>query len=226
MISRIVLTLLLVASVIFIVQEGPASVQQAASGQKTASARQATPQQPASSQPGPQQHNSGHRLADSMQTKLDHIQANGEKAQPDQAPTVMTEEEVNDYVASGRIVLPQGVKKLRMEGRTGIVTAFLNVDFDEIRAGQNSANPMLSVFSGQHDVRVEADAAGSGREGRVHVRDVSIDGFTVPRMALEYFVSKYITPKYPNVGIDSQFQLPDKIDMATVGYHKVTVTQK
>ena len=163
MISRIVLTLLLVASVIFIVQEGPASVQQAASGQKTASARQASPQQPASSQPGPQQHNSGHRLADSMQTKLDHIQANGEKAQPDQAPTVMTEEEVNDYVASGRIVLPQGVKKLRMEGRTGIVTAFLNVDFDEIRAGQNSANPMLSVFSGQHDVRVEADAAGSGR---------------------------------------------------------------
>jgi len=161
-----------------------------------------------------------------MQTKLDHIQANGEKAQPDQAPTVMTEEEVNDYVASGRIVLPQGVKKLRMEGRTGIVTAFLNVDFDEIRAGQNSANPMLSVFSGQHDVRVVADAAGSGREGRVHVRDVSIDGFTVPRMALEYFVSKYITPKYPNVGIDSQFQLPDKIDMATVGYHKVTVTQK
>ena len=53
-----------------------------------------------------------------------------------------------------------------------------------------------------------------------------IDGFSVPRMALEYFVSKYITPKYPNVGIDSQFQLPNKIDMATVGYHKVTVTQK
>ncbi|HSK42307.1 MAG TPA: hypothetical protein VLA83_00305 [Candidatus Binatia bacterium] len=171
-------------------------------------------------------HTSGHRLADSMQAKLDHIQANGEQPHPDQAPTVMTEEEVNDYIAAGRIVLPQGVKKLKMEGRGGVVTAFLNVDFDEIRAGQNSSNPLLSVFSGQHDVRVEADAAGSGREGRVHVRDVTIDGFSVPRMALEYFVSKYITPKYPNVGIDSQFQLPNKIDLATVGYHKVTVTQK
>ncbi|HZE81692.1 MAG TPA: hypothetical protein VE604_12390 [Candidatus Polarisedimenticolia bacterium] len=210
MISRIFLTILLVASVIFIVQKGPASVKQPA------------PSRQSSSQPS----SSGHRLADSMQAKLDHIQANGEQAHPDQAPTVMTEEEVNDYIAAGRIVLPQGVKKLKMEGRGGVVTAFLNVDFDEIRAGQNSFNPMLSIFSGQHDVQVEADASGSGREGSVHVRNVVIDGITVPKMALEYFVSKYITPKYPNVGIDSQFQLPNKIDIATVGYHKVTVTQK
>ncbi|HET9164733.1 MAG TPA: hypothetical protein VFP11_01965 [Candidatus Angelobacter sp.] len=219
MISRIVLTLLLVASVIFIVQEGPASVQQASPGAKPTTS-------PQSSTKSNSQQTSGHRLADSLQVKLDHIQQNGEQDHPDQAPTVMTEEEVNDYIAAGRIVLPQGVKKLKLEGRSGVVTAFLNVDFDEIRAGQNSSNPMLSLFSGQHDVRVEADASGSGREGRVHVREVTIDGFSVPRMALEYFVSKYITPKYPNVGIDSQFQLPNKIDMATVGYHKVTVTQK
>src|SRR6185369_10164096 len=206
MISRIVLTILLVASVAFIVQQGPASVQQTSSSTQTS---------------GP-----GHRLADSLQTKLDHIQQNGERASPDQAPTVMTEEEVNDYIASGRIVLPQGVKKVRMEGRSGVVTAFLNVDFDEIRGGQKSANPLLSVFSGRHDVRVEANASGNGGQGKVSVREVNIDGFSVPRMALEYFVSKYVTPKYPNVGIDSQFQLPDKIDLATVGYHKVTVTQK
>src|SRR6476646_7013838 len=176
MISRIVLTILLVASVIFIVQEGPASVQQASSGSKPA-----TSPQP-STKPTNSQQTSGHRLADSLQVKLDHIQANGEQDHPDQAPTVMTEEEVNDYIAAGRIVLPQGVKKLKLEGRSGVVTAFLNVDFDEIRAGQNSSNPMLSLFSGQHDVRVEADASGSGRAGRVHVREVDIGGFSVPRM--------------------------------------------
>jgi hypothetical protein len=210
MISRIVLTLLLVASVAFILERGPTSAQQPPSAAQ------------ASSPPaGP-----GHRLAESMQAKLDHIRENGQRAHPDQAPTVMTEEEVNDYISSGRIVLPQGVKKLKLEGRTGVVTAFLNVDFDEIRAGQKSANPMLSIFSGRHDVRVEANASGNGGEGKVSVRDVSIDGFSVPRMALEYFVSKYITPKYPNVGIDSEFKLPDKVDLATVGYHKLTVTQK
>jgi hypothetical protein len=206
MISRIFLTILLVASVAFIVQQGPASVQQSSSGTQSSGA--------------------GHRLADSLQVKLDHIQQNAERPHPDQTPTVMTEEEVNDYIASGRIVLPLGVKKLRMEGRSGVVTAFLNVDFDEIRGGQKSANPMLSVFSGRHDVRVEADAAGNGGQGKVSVREVSIDGFSVPPIALEYFVSKYVTPKYPNVGMDSQFQLPDKVDLATVGYHKLTVTQK
>ncbi|MBZ5508614.1 MAG: hypothetical protein LAO78_24405 [Acidobacteriia bacterium] len=206
MISRIFFAILLVASVAFILQQGPALVQQSSSTTEPSAA--------------------GHRLAESLQAKLDHIQQNAERPHPDQAPTVMTEEEVNDYIASGRIVLPQGVKKLRMEGRSGVVTAFLNVDFDEIRGGQKSANPLLSVFSGRHDVRVEANAAGNGGQGKVSVREVSIDGFNVPRMALEYFVSKYVTPKYPNVGIDSQFQLPDKVDLATVGYHKLTVTQK
>jgi hypothetical protein len=206
MISRILLTILLIGSVIFIAKEGPASVQP----------------------PVPVQANSaaGHRLADSMQAKLDHIRQNGEQARPEQMPTAMTEEEVNDYIASDHIVLPQGVKKLRLEGRSGVVTAFLNVDFDEIRGGQRSANPMLSVFSGQHDVRVEASASGNGGQGKVSVHEVTIDGFSVPRMALEFFVSKYISPKYPNIGIDSEFQLPNRIDVATVGYHKLTVTQR
>jgi hypothetical protein len=202
---RIIFTVLLLASVAFIAEQQPSAT------------------------PRPEQSAAGsgqHRLSQSLQAKLNHIQQNGERTPPDQTPTVMTEEEVNDYIASGGIVLPQGVKKLRLEGRSGIVTAFLNVDFDEIRGGQNLSNPMLSIFSGRHDVRVEADAAGSGRQGKVHVREVTIDGITVPRVALEYYVSKYVTPKYPNIGIDSTFALPNKIDVATVGYHKLTVTQK
>lgn len=204
-IARLILTLFVLACMVFIIKQ-----EQVAESQ----------------QPVPQTSGSSHRLAASMEGKLDHIRQNGERSTPDQTPTIMTEEEVNDYIASGRIVLPQGVKKLRLEGRSGVITAFLNVDFDEIRAGQKSSNPMLSVFSGQHDVRVEGDASGSGGEGRVNVHEVSIDGFSVPRMALEYFVSKYITPKYPNLGLDSTFRLSDRVDTATVGYHKLTVTQK
>jgi len=197
-----IFTVLLVASIAFIAQQRPAA--------------------PKSAQPP----SSGHRLAQSMQGKLDHIQQNGERANPDQAPTVMTEEEVNDYMAAGNVKLPQGVKKVTFQGRTGIVTTFLLVDFDEIKQGQHTSNPLLSMFNGTHNVAVEGDAVGSGGKGKVHVRMVTIDGYEVPRVALEYFVSKYLTPKYPNIGLDSTFQFPDKIDTATVGYHKVTVTQK
>jgi len=167
-----------------------------------------------------------HRLAANLQTKLDHIRENSLQNPPDQTPTIMTEEEVNDYLNSGRVDLPQGVKKVTLHGQSGVVTGFVNVDFDEIRSGQRSSNPLLSIFSGKHDVRVDGDVAGSGGQGKVHVRSVSIDGIDVPRVALEYFVQKYVTAKYPNVGLDSQFKLPNRIDLATVGYHKLTVTQK
>ena len=169
---------------------------------------------------------SSHRLAASMQKKVDHIQSNGERAQPDPTPTVMTEEEVNDYFAAGKVNLPQGVKKISFQGQSGVVTAFLTVDFDEIRAGQRSSNPLLSMFSGTHDVRAEGDVAGAKGTGTVHIRSISIDGIEVPRMALEFFISRYIKPKYPNVGIDSSFKMTNRIDTATVGYHKITIVQK
>src|SRR5215831_12631272 len=111
-----------------------------------------------------------HRQADSMQRKLDHIQQNADKPHPDQTPTVLTEDEINDYFATGRVQLPQGVKKVKLEGRSGVVNGFLNVDFEEIRAGQRSSNPLLSIFTGRHDVQLEADAAASGGIGKVHAR--------------------------------------------------------
>jgi hypothetical protein len=55
---------------------------------------------------------------------------------------------------------------------------------------------------------------------------VSIDNVGVPHLALELFVSKYITPKYPNVGLENQFEMPDRIDSATVGNDNTLLTQK
>ena len=173
-----------------------------------------------------QQPRSEHRLAASLQRKLDHIQQNGRLAHPDPTPTVMTEDEINDYFAAGRVKLPDGVKKVTFQGKSGVLTGVATIDFDEIRAGQHSSNPLLSLFNGTHNVLVEADAAAAGGKAKVHTRTVSIDGIVVPRMALEYFINRYLKPKYPNVGIDSEFQLEDKIDTATIGYHKLTVTQK
>lgn len=215
--SWIVLTVCLVLS-IGVVTRHPmvtlASVTATASGQ------------PAPSQSPSAQSSGSHRLADSAEAKFMHIQQNGEKPRPDPAPTVFTEEEINAYLTSGRVELPQGVKKVRLQGLSGQVTGFLTVDFDQIKQNQHSSSMLLNLFSGTHDVTVETDAAGSAGEGKVHVRTVSLDGTEVPRMALEYFAEKYITPKYPNVGLDSQFKLPNRIDMATVGYHKISIVQK
>ena len=134
-------------------------------------------------------------LADSAAQKLAHIQRNGMQQKPDQTPVVLTEAELNAYFAEGRVKLPKGVKSVHFKSEPGIVTANTEINFDEVRAGQESSNPLLAIFSGVHDVQVVAHGAGSGGLARVQVESVSLDGMKVPRFALEMFVEKFIRPK-------------------------------
>ncbi len=164
--------------------------------------------------------------AAAMDQKIQHIQQNGALAQPDQTPTTFSQQEINDYAASGAVKLPKGVQSVRCAGEPGIITANTRVDFDELKNGRGSANPLLSVFSGVHDVIVVAHAHGAGHTGYVDVDSVSLDGVDIPRFVLQLFVEKYLQPKYPNVGLNSRFALPYKIDTALVGRNQLTVTQK
>jgi hypothetical protein len=162
----------------------------------------------------------------SMERKLQHVQSNATLAHPDQTPTEFTEQEINAYFASGAIKLPAGVQSVNFQGQPEVVTATSRVDLDQLKAGRRSSNPLLSMFSGIHDVVVSAHVRGAGGQGYVNVDSVSLDGVEIPRFALEMFVEKYLQPKYPGVGLDSQFALPDRIDTAKVGLHKLTITQK
>jgi hypothetical protein len=164
--------------------------------------------------------------ANSAQRKFDFIRQNALRNPPRQAPTTITENEINAWLSSGQAQLPKGVKKLQLHGQPGVVTAHAVVDFDEITAGRHSGNPFLSIFSGTHDVDAEAHGEGEGGEGRVHIDSVSLDGVEIPRMALQFFVDKYVTPKHPGIGLDSTFKLPYRIDAAMVGSRQLAVLQK
>jgi hypothetical protein len=162
----------------------------------------------------------------SMERKLEHIKSNGAMPHPDQTPTELTEQEINAYLASGQIALPVGVRSVHLAGQPQVVTGTARVDFDQLKAGRRSSNPLLSVFTGIHEVVVVAHAQGAGGQGFVNVDSVSLDGVDIPRFVLQMFAEKYLQPKYPNVGLDSRFALPNRIDTARVGVHTLTVTQK
>jgi len=138
----------------------------------------------------------------------------------------MTEAEINAYLASDEVQFPAGVESVHLTGSPGAISGTAKVDFDKVRAGIHSSNPLLSIFSGIHNVEAEAHAYGRGGQGYVHVDSVSLDGIEVPEFVLRLFVEKYIQPRNPNIGIDSQFKLPDRIDSAVVGQHQVTLVQK
>ena len=162
----------------------------------------------------------------SAQAKFEHIRKNAEQSAPDQRPTILTENEINSWLASGQAQLPLGVKKLHFHGEPGIIDATALVDFDEITANRRSINPLLNLFTGTHRVEARAQAQGSGGEGHIHIESVSLDGVSIPRAALEFFVERYISPKHPEIGLDTVFKLPYRIDLATVGSRQLTITQK
>ena len=89
-----------------------------------------------------------------FERKLQHVQSNGAQAHPDPSPTEFTEQEINAYFASGKVELPAGVRSVVFQEQPGIIVGTSRVDFDQLKAGKNSYNPLLSVFSGVHEVVV------------------------------------------------------------------------
>src|SRR5207237_6328426 len=102
---------------------------------------------------------------ESLERKLAYIEQNAALAHPNEAPTQLTEQEINAYLASGQLRFPAGVQSLQLQGEHGVVTGKARVDFDKVKAGQHNGNPLLSVFSGVHDVADGAAATGSGSAG-------------------------------------------------------------
>ena len=141
---------------------------------------------------------------------------------------MLTADEIDAYLAEGGVDLPEGVQRVRFSSVPTMVTAAARIDFDRLTASRKINNPwMAMLFTGVHDVSVEAQATGSGGMGSVHVESVAIDGVKVPRMAMQFLVDYYLKPKYgANVGLDSRFPLPARIDVAVVGNNQVSVTQR
>ena len=164
--------------------------------------------------------------AQSFQRKIDYLERNAKANPVQRRSTQLNADEANAWFREGGYKLPQGVQKVVFHSQPDTIVANATVDFDEVKEGKHNLNPLLSVFSGVHDVEVTATAAAQNGQGHVTIQSVSIDGVGVPHLALEMFVKRYITPKYPGVGLDNTFAMPDRIDTATVGHDYALLTQR
>ncbi len=161
-----------------------------------------------------------------MERKIAYLKQNATKPHPDPKPTEITEGEANAYFNEGGVKLPKGVSHVRLASAPGMIDGHAEVDFEALTQGKTSANPLLSLFSGTHDIHVVAQATGSNGTASIRAQSVSLDGVEVPQMLLQLFVQHFLTPKYPNVGITSTFKLPLRIDSAVVESGRMRLTQK
>ncbi len=179
----------------------------------------------AGSKPEPQHDNHSPDFR-AMERKIAYLKQNAAKAHPDSKPTEITEREANAFFDEGGVKLPKGVSHVRLASTPGMIDGHAQVDFEALTQGKSSANPLLSLFSGTHDIHVVAQATASNGSASIRAQSVSLDGIEVPQMLLQLFVQHFLTPKYPNVGITSTFKLPLRIDSAVVDTGRVTLVQK
>ncbi len=162
----------------------------------------------------------------SMQQKLEYLKRNAAKTKPDPKPIELTEREANAYFNEGGVKLPKGVSNVRLTSQPGIIDGHAEIDFEAITQGRGAANPLLSLFSGTHDVHILAQAWGAAGTGTIRVQSAYLDNIEVPQIALQFFAQRYLTPRYPNVGVTSTFELPLRIENAIVEAGRVRVTQQ
>jgi hypothetical protein len=169
------------------------------------------------------QHSAEYGSADRKIAAMDAYDAGASRAGH---VTVLTDAEMNAFFAEGGVKWPDGVSDVKIDDQPAVVNGSGQVDFDKITAKNRSSNPMLALFTGVHTVRVTAQLAGIKGRASVKVQSVSLDGLEIPRVALEFFIEKYLQPKYPEADLDTTFGMPDRIDSAIVGDHQITFTQR
>jgi hypothetical protein len=173
-----------------------------------------------------QQSNANHADYRSIQQKLVYLKLNAAKTHPDPKPVELTEAEVNAYFNEGGVKLPKGVSQTHLTSRPGIIDGHAHVDFEPIMQGRNPNNPLYNLFSGSHDIHVVAEAAGVNGIATIKTQTVELDNVAVPEWALEFFVQRYLTPRYPNVGMTSTFKMPLRIQTARIETGKVVLEQR
>src|SRR5579864_508349 len=113
--------------------------------------------------------------AQRFQTKLDFIDRNAKSSPVQRRSTQINADEVNAWFREGGYKLPQGVEKVTFHSQPETIIADTTVDFDAVKQGKRNLNPLLSMFSGVHEVQVTATAAAQNGQGHVVIQSVSID---------------------------------------------------
>lgn len=154
--------------------------------------------------------------------KLTLIVDHGNRPRPAPLRTVITERELNAYLAlDGAVDLPVGVTRpnivLHGERR---VTGSAVVDLDAVRAQHKSTGMLdpMNFLAGKLPVSASGLLEAHDGRARLQLESASVAGIPVPRAVLREVVAYYTrSPDYPRgVDIDEPFPLPARIKVIDV----------
>jgi hypothetical protein len=152
-----------------------------------------------------------------LKEKVATITAHGEKAMKQPRKTILTESEVNSYLAfDAKEQLPAGVVEPWVTALgTGRVSGRAVVDLDAVRKSKNPTSlldPMNYLF-GRLPVTATGTLKTSNGVGRFELESASAGSIPIPKMLLQEIISHYSrTRENPSgLSLDDPFALPARI---------------
>ncbi len=165
-------------------------------------------------------------LYDSMQRKLDAIE--NRQVRPGSVVS-FTPQEINAWtrVTVPKIV-PEGIRDEQVELLNGSASGYALVDFLKMRQGKDEETNWLiaRMIEGERPlemwVRIES---GSGR-CTVYLTRVDLSGTTMNQGVLNFLITTFFMPLYPDAKINQPFELDYNIERIAITPQAVRVTIK
>jgi hypothetical protein len=169
--------------------------------------------------------------ADTFKTKIGAVSKRGAVADPKPLKTLVSEREVNAYLAYGAEEhIPSGVVNPSMailgDGR---VSGTAVVDLDRVRRARNATSwfDPVSYLTGTLPVAASGRLTTRNGVGHFELQSASVASIPVPKVFLQQIVSYYTqSPSRPSgIRIDDPFALPARIREIEVGRGEATIVQ-
>jgi hypothetical protein len=122
-------------------------------------------------------------------------------------------------------VVPQGLRNPRLELGQASATGSALVDFLKVRElGGPPPSRLLAWFlAGERPVRVKATIESGRRRATVTVQQVTVSGMTAGGAVLDFLISNFLLPFYPQAKIGQPFDLKHGVDRLEVSPAGVNV---
>lgn len=166
-----------------------------------------------------------------LKQKVAVIALTGERPVKQPRRTLVTENEVNAYLAYDAAPdLPAGVvdPSVAILG-TGRLSGRAIVDLDAVRKSSNPTSMLdpMSYLTGRVPITATGVLTTNNGVGRFQLESASISSVPVPKMILQQIVSYYSrTPEYPRgIGLDDPFALPARIREIQVQRGQAVIVQ-
>src|SRR5258708_30415063 len=115
-------------------------------------------------------------------------------------------------------MVPEGVRRARVELGSGEATGYALVDFLKLRHSQGRESNWFvrKVIEGEKAVKVKARIQSANGKATVFLQRVEIGGLAVSGYTLDFMIQTFFLPLYPNAKINQPFELDDNVDRIEV----------